>query len=306
MRDPTVSVIIPTYNRARSLARAIGSVLTQTHADLELLIVDDASTDHTPEFVQGLGDSRVRYLRQPRNGGPGAARNRGLGEARGTFIAFLDSDDEWVPQKLERQLGHFAVVPDRVGVVYTGGRNITADGPPQPFVPAFRGDLRRILLERNVLHGAVSSGLIRREVAERVGGFDVRLPAIEDYDYWVRVSAHCEFDFLEDLLITYHDEASDGRVSRARHENLRARAMFFEKHRADMERFGVAHLFLEESARRHLTRVHWDPAVGRRLTWQAILREPREPRFYALLAKSLIPTTLFHLLVRATTPPQSA
>ena len=100
--SPQVSVVIPTYNRAHILGRAIDSVLQQTHRDLELIIVDDGSSDGTAALVRGIEDPRVRYVHQ-QNRGVSAARNRGIAEARAEWLAFLDSDDEWLPQKLERQ-----------------------------------------------------------------------------------------------------------------------------------------------------------------------------------------------------------
>ncbi|MDR7496584.1 MAG: glycosyltransferase family 2 protein, partial [Armatimonadota bacterium] len=104
MTVPTVSVIIPTYNRAHMVPRAIHSVLAQTFADFELLVVDDASTDGTEEIVRGIADPRLRYIWRPANGGVSAAQNTGLAAARGEFISILHSDDEYLPVKLEVQV----------------------------------------------------------------------------------------------------------------------------------------------------------------------------------------------------------
>ena len=143
---PTVSVIIPTYNRAHLLPRALESVLAQTFEDLEVLVVDDGSTDGTEAVVTGY-DDRVRYLRQPQNAGVSAARNRGLREARGEFVAFLDSDDEWFPEKLARQVERFRELPDRVGLLYCGvqfGRR--PDREDWTFRPKHRGDVYETML----------------------------------------------------------------------------------------------------------------------------------------------------------------
>ena len=102
--SPVVSVIIPTYNRAHLIGRAIRSVLDQTYQDWELIVVDDASTDDIPGIVKGFTDGRVKYIRHDENKGAAAARNTGIQAARGAYIAFLDSDDEWLPEKLERQV----------------------------------------------------------------------------------------------------------------------------------------------------------------------------------------------------------
>ena len=119
--DPTVSVIVPTYNRAHLIARALESVCSQTFTDWECLVVDDASTDNTDEVVRSFGDPRVQYLRHETNRRGGAARNTGIAAARGEFLAFLDSDDEWVPAKLERQLEVFATTSlEKLGMVLCG------------------------------------------------------------------------------------------------------------------------------------------------------------------------------------------
>ena len=162
---PTVSVIVPTYNREHMIGRALESVLAQEFTDFELIVVDDASTDNTEAVVRASGDSRIRYIREPANGGPNAARNRGMREARGEFLAFLDSDDEWLPGKLGRQVARFSELPDRVGAVYTGVETIDDDGSVSHFVPELRGRLHSKLLARNVLHGASQSIMIRRSVA---------------------------------------------------------------------------------------------------------------------------------------------
>src|SRR4030043_1337098 len=104
---PTVSVIIPTYNRAHLVGRSIRSVLNQTYQDLEVIVVDDGSKDNTAEIVRGITDPRIVFLKHEKNRGVSAARNTGLKAARGKYIAFQDSDDEWLPQKLEKQLELF-------------------------------------------------------------------------------------------------------------------------------------------------------------------------------------------------------
>lgn len=301
--EPVVSVVIPTFNRAHLIARSLRSVLAQTFTAYEVLVVDDGSSDNTEAVVRSLDDARIRYFWQE-NGGTSAARNRGMREARGEFIAFLDSDDEWLPEKLELQVAHFRALPDRVGLINAGAQTLTDGAAPETFIPNQSGNLHRQLLERNVLHAGTV--MIRKSVVERVGYFDERLPAIEDYDYWVRISACYEIDFVPVPLMRYYDTASPERRSRATRANLRARELFYRKHAAEMRRHGIAHLFLEESARRHLKRSHWDPAKGRELVRSAIAEQPRALRLYALLAKSWIPTPIFRLLVRVTQPLQRA
>src|SRR2546429_9117536 len=117
---PKVSVIIPTYNRAEFLCSAITSVLNQTFHNFEIIVVDDASQDHTREVMNSLGDKRIRYIRHEKNKGVAATRNTGLVNAKGTYIAFLDDDDEWLPEKLQKQFNLLESCQNIVGVVYTG------------------------------------------------------------------------------------------------------------------------------------------------------------------------------------------
>lgn len=115
---PTVSIIIPTYNRRQSIGRFIKSVLNQTYRDFELIIVDDGSTDNTRELVAGFNNERIRYVRHEENKGEAAARNTGIKAARGEYIASHDSDDEWLHEKLAKQIRAFENCSPEIGVVY--------------------------------------------------------------------------------------------------------------------------------------------------------------------------------------------
>lgn len=117
---PTVSIIIPTYNRSQLIARAVKSVLNQTYQNFELIIIDDGSTDNTRELVTSFNDERIRYIRHEENKGEAAARNTGLKAARCDYIAYQDSDDEWLPEKLARQIELLQDASPEVGVIYTG------------------------------------------------------------------------------------------------------------------------------------------------------------------------------------------
>lgn len=287
---PTVTVIIPTYNRAATLPRAIDSVLRQTHADLELLVVDDGSTDDTPAVMESLNDPRIRFLRQPENRGVAAARNRGLRAARGDFIAFLDSDDEWLPDKLERQLARFAALPEEVGLLYTGVETIAADGHRSIQAPEARGDVYPQLLLRNKVHGGGSNAMIRRCVIATVGFFDETLPAIEDYDYWLRVARFFRVDFVPEPLLRYHTPPAQQRKSLDHADNVTAREMFYRRYRREMRRAGVAHLFLLDSAGRHLATPRPSGDLARRLALRAARRRPLSRAPLYLLLYTLLPS----------------
>lgn len=284
--SPAVSVIIPTYQRAHLLPRTLDSVLRQTFQDLEVLVVDDGSTDRTPEIVEDYDDARVRYLPQPRNAGVSAARNRGLQGARGRMIAFLDSDDEWMPEKLERQVRRLEAAGPDVGLVYCGVEDVDDRGVVQVHRPVFRGRLQRELLLENVLHGGGSSVLLRGEAVQAVGLFDDTLPAIEDWDYWLRVARLYRIDFVEEPLVRYHDVTVDGRKSLDAARNLAARELFRKKHGPAMREEGVEPLFVLESSRRAL---YWyvDRSRARRLALRAVRLSPRNPEGYRAFVRAL-------------------
>jgi glycosyltransferase involved in cell wall biosynthesis len=217
-----VSVVIPTYNRARMVIRAIDSVLAQTFRDLELIVVDDGSTDDTVSRLRMLADARIRVLSLPANSGGSRARNEGLRAARADLVAFLDSDDEWLPLKLEAQLARLRESEDpRVAVVYCPwlSRDHLAGREAPGGLPATEGDVLDALLGGwNV---ATSAALIRRGALERVGGFDESLAGAHDYDLWLRLAAagHHFVAVREPLVIKHaHGEPRISMDLRARSE----------------------------------------------------------------------------------------
>lgn len=289
---PLVTVIIPTYNRALLLPRAISSVLKQTMSDLELLVVDDGSTDGTAAVVRALGDRRIRYLPQA-NAGVAAARNRGMREARGELVAFLDSDDEWSPHKLARQVACLQQAPAEVGLVYTGTVDDDGQGGLSVKVAHHRGDLSRVLMRANVLHGGGSNVLIRRRVVATVGFFDETLPAIEDYDYWLRAAQFFHVEHVAEPLAHYHDpRGGEDRRSRALRQNLAARAIMHRKHRASLRAAGLEAEFLLETARRHLLPPVADARGARWVALRVLAADPGSAAARRVLLRSLVPSRL--------------
>jgi glycosyltransferase involved in cell wall biosynthesis len=205
-----VSVVLPTYQRAPLIGRALASILTQGRDDLEVIVVDDGSTDGTAAVVEGHRDrfpaGALRYIATDR-GGAGAARNVGIREARAPFVAFQDSDDEWLPGKLQRQMAAFDRLPDDVGVVYSDMWRVHEDGRRRYHASPTVSD-RLVDPERGryqVLMLGIQSTVIRREHLEALGGFDETMPAFEDLELFVRLSRRTRFHHIRRPLVLYHE-----------------------------------------------------------------------------------------------------
>jgi glycosyltransferase involved in cell wall biosynthesis len=200
---PEVSVAISTWNRAHLVGRAIRSALTQTFEDFELLVVDDGSTDGTADVLTSVDDRRLRRVRHERNYGISRTRNSALGLARGEWLAFLDDDNEWAPDYLERQLA-FSASRARAGVVYCRARRRHASSGAETEI----GELKQGRVFCDLVEGwnpFVSSALIRRALLVEVGGLDERLRATEDRDLWMRLAQRTEFAGASEALLIRHE-----------------------------------------------------------------------------------------------------
>ena len=199
---PRVSVAISTYNRAHLVGRAIRSALAQTVGDFELIVVDDGSADDTPAVLAAVGDPRLRIARHERNQGISRTRNTALGLVRGEWIAFLDDDNEWTPDYLERQLALAAARPE-ADVVYCRARLQYTDRPAVEWGEVWQGRIFCRLL--GVWVPLMSGALIRTAALAAVGGVDERLRATEDHDLWMRLAQRTDFAATPDVLLIRHE-----------------------------------------------------------------------------------------------------
>ena len=198
VNHPLISIIIPTYNRWTFLLQAVESVFKQTFSDYELIVIDDGSTDGTGEGLKPY-ENRLQYIYQE-NRGVSAARNTGLQAARGDWIAFLDSDDYWLPAKLETQVRFFAENPQALicqteEIWIRHGRRVN----PHKKHRKFSGDIFSPSLIRCIV--SPSAVMIRREFLSQIGPFDESLPACEDYDLWLRISCRFPVFLIEEPLV---------------------------------------------------------------------------------------------------------
>jgi glycosyltransferase involved in cell wall biosynthesis len=198
MNNKFISVVIPTYNRVSFLKDAIGSVLSQSYRDFELIVVDDGSTDETPELLLSYG-KKIKVITKA-NKGPSAARNRGIKAAKGKWIAFLDSDDVWKPDKLEKQVQFIKDNPD-IKICQTeeiwirNGKRVN----PRKKHEMHSGWIYEQCLPLCIV--SPSSVMIHRDVFEKVGFFDETMPACEDYDLWLRIAPYYPICLVREKLI---------------------------------------------------------------------------------------------------------
>jgi glycosyltransferase involved in cell wall biosynthesis len=231
--NPLITIIIPTYNRAELLPFALKSALSQTFADFELLILDDASTDSTRETLEPyLKDERVRLVVHPENIGITANRNYGLSIAKGSYIAMLDSDDVWLDDcKLQRQKDILDTHP-QCGLVGTDAKTIDIKGNVVGIIRNKSADrsIRRNMMRKNQF--IQSSVLIRKEALDKAGWYDERIPIWEDYELWLRIGALFELRNIPEPLTGYR--IHEGNVSNeSKEKSIRAYEMIYRLHKKE-------------------------------------------------------------------------
>ena len=201
-----ISIIVPSFNREDTILRALNSVINQTYSNLEIIVVDDCSSDKTVPLIKSLMETepRLQLVINPENQGPNYTRNRGIGHATGRYLSFLDSDDEWYPETIEILWKKIKTTSERVGVVYPGLLSIT-NAYERKIYPRFRGNVFRDFMTK----GAIGSyPLIKREVFTKVGLFDesdeLRRGGNQEYELWIRIAQHFEFECVDDILLKHY------------------------------------------------------------------------------------------------------
>lgn len=206
MKNELITVIIPTYNREKTIIRSIESVLKQTYKNFEIIIVDDNSTDNTAEKIKNYINkySNIKYIKHSINKGGSAARNTGANMAKGKYLAFLDSDDEWLERKLEKQVIEFEK-NDKVALVYTSFRVL--DEKSGNIIRIHKNtkydDILIKLLYRNVI-GTTSSILVKKECFDEVNGFNENFLSCQDLELYIKLALKYEFGCVEDILLNYY------------------------------------------------------------------------------------------------------
>ena len=296
-----VSVVVPTYNSARFLGKALQSVLDQSFQDWELIVVDDGSTDNTREVVAAFQDRRIRYVYQE-NRGAAAALNAGVRSARGAYIAFLGADDRWMPEKLALQVAQLDSLPLNVGMVYSdlhlySLEDETVLGPFLEGRKPPRGRVLSHLLDTDGSFIHPCSSLIRREVFDRVGLFDEGLKTHEDWDLWVRIAGVYEIEALDIPLGVY------GRRPSQLTKDVQQMYLYGVEAKLRLLRSGTLRPADRRALRHYLAHHHYGYGIkflslGRRKeAWEAFFRSlrlrPGERKTYIHLGLPLLSPRLY-------------
>lgn len=203
--NPVISVVIPSYNRSEFIPRAVRSVFRQTFNDIELLVIDDGSTDDTILLLHSLQqeDSRLKVIQHERNLGSQAARNTGILASHGEFIAFLDSDNEWMPDKLERQISLINDSSSNIGALYSGFIRVHVDGrPTTKQIPRVKGKIYKTALTEWIAD--MNTLVVRKDILNKSGLLDERIRSYQEWDLCIRLAKVTEFDFVNEPLVIYH------------------------------------------------------------------------------------------------------
>lgn len=242
-----VSVVIPTYNRPAELQRALHSVVAQGYPDLEIIVIDDnVNNPDARENTAGVVRSFTAPVRLEQNtvslGGAGS-RNRGIDIATGAFIAFLDDDDEWLPDKLSSQVALLQSLPDDFACVDTGFYEVNQEKGTKRFVqPRLRGEIfSRLLVKHRGRAPKLSTLLCKASVLREIGGFDPQLPARQDLDLYLRIARHHQFEFLVQPLAIKHVHSGE-QITDSTAKKIQGFDMLYRKYFDDLRQRPILHM----------------------------------------------------------------
>lgn len=234
-----VTVVITTYKREPALVeRALKSVICQTYSNLEIFVVDDSPADYpfraaVCEMVSKYSGKNVKYIAHEKNSGACVARNTGLMQSSGSYIGFLDDDDEWMPEKIEEQIKAFN--NEEVGLVYCSSKTVYDSKNKFEIkqIPCYYGFVYDKLILENFV-GSTSFPLIKTEALKKIGGFDPLMPAAQDYDVWLRISKKYKFNFVDKPLVMYHFHDGE-QITKNPQKKITALTRLFEKNKEYLE-----------------------------------------------------------------------
>lgn len=308
--NPLVTAVITTYNRPQLVRRAIRSVVAQTYEPLEIIVVEDGSDSGVEAWLQDEGLSHIRYVRYEENKGLAAARNTGLRLARGKYVAFLDDDDEWVADKLLKQVELAETKSEGWAAIYCGALGVGAHGQII-HKPSLRGDIRAEIVQKGWPTLPVNSSLFVRQALQQVGGYDEDLASHTEFGIWMKMAqAQYKADYVDEYLVIYYQHQG-AKMMRDVKTRLQATDAFIEKWFPEWKKW-----FGKDRAREYCAQFYnlvlttlgatsieqGNVLVGLRCYWYVIRRNPWRFRSYidsvVAFAKVLFRYTPFYRLIR--------
>jgi glycosyltransferase involved in cell wall biosynthesis len=298
--DCEVTVLLATYNRAYCLGRAIESILNQTFRNFELIVIDDGSTDDTAALVASYDDPRLRYVRHEDNRGQARRLNEGVRASKAPYVAIQDSDDEWLPTKLQREVEVMRTLPPSVGVVYVNRWRYELDGRKHLWRSPHHRPEDGLVFDR-ALDDSVSfigpqASLIRREAIEKAGFMDETLVRNKDWELFVRISKYYLFYHIDEPHVNYF-VSSDSYSAMGEKAGVASLEQIFFKH---LDEFRKNPPLLAK-------RAYWigsyhmrdgEASKGRAFLWRAVRAQPFNPRYLAAALVSLLGQGSFQRLYR--------
>lgn len=284
---PQVSVIIPTYNRAKVLPLAIRSVVNQTLRSWELVVVDDCSTDNTQDVVRERfgADPRIRLVKTPFNSKQGAARNLGVEKSTAPYIAFLDSDDTYHPEFLAKQMEKYSGSPSTLGLSYCGAYISDGKKTLATIHPRMEGWVEKALFaDLKGLCASNSGVVIPRDVFVKVGGYDASLKSQDDLDLFVRIARHYRVSFIDGAYSTLLEAKTNHRISDSRQLEIEGERQLLDKHEARLREIGMFHHVARKLSRKYAV-CSGSPAKAYSLIFKAIAYRPAYLYAYLYLLK---------------------
>jgi len=284
---PKVSVVIPTFKRSHIISRSVQSVLNQSYRDFEIIVVNDGFKDNTEEVLKSFNDKRIKYLEHDQNMGQSAARNTGIKAARGQYIAFQDSDDEWLPEKLAKQMRVFETSSPHVGVVYTQ-RWSTADNI-NFHIPFSKTNIKVDSFRKNLLQRSLitpQSAMVLADCFKKAGFFDESLHHLEDWELWIRISKYYEFKFLNEPLVKVYHENDN--ISGNQDNLIKAMESILSKHFENFKGAGKRILAMQYYSLGNLLCRNGDFSRGRKYLLQAIRTNPFNLKYFLTILVSFL------------------
>lgn len=296
--EPFISIVMPVYNRERTVKSAIVSVLEQTYQHFEFIIIDDASTDSTSDIISSIVDERIKVVRLERKVGAPAARNEGIRLAEADWIAFQDSDDIWEPDKLEKQVRCLREYQGtHTPVVYTSFYRYRSDR--REYIPEKDQRNKNGYIHAELLLGnfiSTQTVLLAKEALLKVGGFSEDMPRLQDWELWIRLSKEHPFLWIDEPLV--HVYYTNSSISSSQTKLIEAYEKIIQKHVSDFKQVSTHHLARLYFSYGHNLCLNGELVRGRKQLMRSLRHDPWSLRCMVALACSITGSKGYQFLYR--------